>query len=118
MPPNQPVSDPVCSVWNIQRFVQVVSERGKRAVVGEPLENLADIRNPKGGLEPFANFFQALAEAQTTPVPPDAQGRATGTGAIVAKARSARQIDRTVLSAAPSGFKASGLESNRIASCS
>jgi hypothetical protein len=46
----------------IELFMEVQSEGGKGAVVGEALEDFADVRDPEGTLEAVANFLQALGK--------------------------------------------------------
>src|SRR5437763_761870 len=65
--PNHPAEQPgkgarlLCG--KVQFFLQIKCKGRKRAVVGEALENLADIRDPKGPLEAGADLTQAIAEA-------------------------------------------------------
>jgi hypothetical protein len=43
--------------------VKIVGERGECAVIGEALENLADVGDPEGALEAVADFLEPLAKA-------------------------------------------------------
>ncbi len=47
MPPKMPVSVPVCSVEEIELFLQIQRERCEHSVVRKPLENFGDIGNPE-----------------------------------------------------------------------
>src|SRR6266852_5016665 len=46
----------------VQLSLQVEGERRKRAIVGEALEDLGDVGNPEGALEPVADFLEPLAQ--------------------------------------------------------
>ena len=48
----------------MELFVEVTREEDGGAVVGQALEEFAEVGDPEGGLEAFANFFQALGKAQ------------------------------------------------------
>ena len=48
----------------VELFVEVNREDGGGAVVGDALEDFREVGDPEGGLEAFANFFQALGKAQ------------------------------------------------------
>jgi hypothetical protein len=46
--------------------MEIVGERGESSIVGKPLEDFTDVRDPEGGLEPITDFLHALAEAHTS----------------------------------------------------
>jgi len=47
--------------------MEVQPKRGESAVVGEALENLADVGDPEGALEAGADFVETLAEIHFSP---------------------------------------------------
>jgi hypothetical protein len=48
-------------------LVQVDGEDGLGPVVGEPLEQLGEVRDPEGSLEPGAHLLPALRETHAAP---------------------------------------------------
>jgi len=46
-----------------QLSLQIERQRGERAVIGEALEDFADVGDPERPLEAVANFFKPLAKA-------------------------------------------------------
>jgi hypothetical protein len=51
-------------VRKMQLFAEIDCEDGGGGVICDTLENFGEIGDPEGTLEPFADFLQALAEAQ------------------------------------------------------
>src|SRR6266480_1873092 len=47
----------------IQRFVKVAGQRSERRIVGEALEELAEVGDPEGTLESVADFLEPLAKS-------------------------------------------------------
>ena len=48
----------------VQALMQIARQRGKRRVVRQPLEELADVGNPERPLKPGANFVETFGEGQ------------------------------------------------------
>ena len=48
----------------VQILLQVECERGERAIIGKPLEDLSNVRDPEGPLETGADFFPAFRKTQ------------------------------------------------------
>jgi hypothetical protein len=46
----------------IELFVEVVGKGSERAVIGEPLKDLADVGDPEGPVKTFADFLELLAK--------------------------------------------------------
>ena len=66
----------------VELFMEIQGERGKGAVVGEALEDFADVGDPEGGLESVVNLLEALAEGHARGMIAEKEGighRGTGT---------------------------------------
>jgi hypothetical protein len=50
----------------VELLLEIDGEGGKGAIVGEALEDLADVGDPEGALEAVANFLEPLAKAHGT----------------------------------------------------
>ena len=98
------MSQVVCSDGEAQPLVEVDREHGLRAVVGEPLEQLGEVRDPERGLEPGPYFLPALREAHTWP-PTVERGGMIRLGGVLphGKGEGEQQIVTSVLHSAMNG---------------